>query len=94
MIPMAQTLDGDISGYIPTNLISITDGQIYTSRDIFNEGRRPAIEIGISVSRLGSQVQTKSMIRATSGLKNSNHLTLTFQLRTGKKLLREKFLNF
>ena len=70
MIPMAQTLDGDISGYIPTNLISITDGQIYTSRDIFNEGRRPAIEIGISVSRLGSQVQTKSMIRATSGLKN------------------------
>lgn len=70
MIPIAQTLDGDISGYIPTNLISITDGQIYTSREIFNEGRRPAIEIGISVSRLGSQVQTKSMIRATSGLKN------------------------
>lgn len=70
MLPIAQTLDGDISGYIPTNLISITDGQIYTSRDIFNEGRRPAIEIGISVSRLGSQVQTKSMIRATSGLKN------------------------
>lgn len=70
MIPIAQTLDGDISGYIPTNLISITDGQIYTSRDIFNEGRRPAIEIGLSVSRLGSQVQTVSMVRATSGLKN------------------------
>ena len=70
MIPIAQTLDGDISGYIPTNIISITDGQIYTSADIFNEGRRPAIEISISVSRLGSQVQTKSMQRATSGLKN------------------------
>ena len=70
MIPIAQTLDGDISGYIPTNIISITDGQIYTSVDIFNEGRRPAIEISISVSRLGSQVQTKSMQRATSGLKN------------------------
>lgn len=70
IIPIAQTLEGDISGYIPTNLISITDGQIYTSGNIFNEGRRPAIEIGISVSRLGSQVQTVSMIRATSGLKN------------------------
>lgn len=70
MIPIAQTLDGDISGYIPTNLISIADGHIYTSGDIFNEGRRPAVEIGISVSRLGSQVQTNSMIRATSGLKN------------------------
>lgn len=70
IIPIAQTLDGDISGYIPTNLISITDGQIYTSREIFNEGRRPSIEIGLSVSRLGSQVQTKSMIVATSGLKN------------------------
>lgn len=70
MIPIVQTLDGDISGYIPTNIISITDGQIYTSTDIFNEGRRPAIEISISVSRLGSQVQTRSMQKATSGLKN------------------------
>ncbi len=70
MIPIAQTLDGDISGYIPTNIISITDGQIYTSADIFNEGRRPAIEISISVSRLGSQVQSESMRKATSGLKN------------------------
>lgn len=70
MIPIAQTLDGDISGYIPTNIISITDGQIYTSADIFNEGRKPAIEISISVSRLGSQVQTRSMKEATSGLKN------------------------
>ncbi len=70
MLPIAQTLDGDISGYIPTNIISITDGQIYTSTDIFNEGRKPAIEIGISVSRLGSQVQTKSMKNATAGIKN------------------------
>lgn len=70
MIPIAQTLDGDISGYIPTNIISITDGQIYTSADIFNEGRKPAIEISISVSRLGGQVQTNSMKKATSGLKN------------------------
>lgn len=70
MIPIVQTLDGDISGYIPTNIISITDGQIYTSTSIFNEGRRPAIEISISVSRLGSQVQFHSMKQASSGLKN------------------------
>lgn len=69
IIPIAQTLAGDISGYIPTNLISITDGQIYTSATIFNEGRRPAIEITYSVSRLGSAVQTKAMIKATRGLK-------------------------
>lgn len=70
VIPIAQTLDGDISGYISTNLISITDGQIYTSQEVFNEGRKPAIEFGVSVSRLGSQVQTKNMTLATKGLKN------------------------
>lgn len=69
ILPIAQTLAGDISGYIPTNLISITDGQIYTSTSVFNEGRRPALEITVSVSRLGSAVQTPSMIKATSGLK-------------------------
>ncbi|MGL6125286.1 MAG: MMOB1660 family gliding motility ATPase complex subunit [Metamycoplasmataceae bacterium] len=69
IIPIAQTLAGDISGYIPTNLISITDGQIYTSTTVFNEGRRPALEITVSVSRLGSAVQTPSMVKATSGLK-------------------------
>ena len=70
MIPIVQTEEGDISAYIPTNIISITDGQIYTSKAIFNEGRRPAIEIGVSVSRLGSQVQIETMKKATSGLKN------------------------
>ncbi|MGL4343532.1 MAG: MMOB1660 family gliding motility ATPase complex subunit [Metamycoplasmataceae bacterium] len=70
IIPIAQTLAGDISSYIPTNLISITDGQIYTSTNIFNEGRRPAIEVTYSVSRLGSAVQTQSMIKATFGLKH------------------------
>lgn len=69
ILPIAQTLGGDISGYIPTNLISITDGQIYTSTSVFNEGRRPALEITYSVSRLGSVVQTRSMALATSGLK-------------------------
>ncbi len=69
ILPIAQTLGGDISGYIPTNLISITDGQIYTSTTVFNEGRRPALEITVSVSRLGSAVQTPSMAKATSGLK-------------------------
>ncbi|MDK2819465.1 MAG: F0F1 ATP synthase subunit alpha [Mycoplasmataceae bacterium] len=69
IIPIVQTLGGDISGYIPTNLISITDGQIYTSTTVFNEGRRPALEITYSVSRLGSAVQTNAMVKATAGLK-------------------------
>ena len=78
IIPIVQTQEGDISDYISTNIISITDGQIYTSKTIFNEGRRPAIEIGISVSRLGSQVQTPAMVKATGGIKNliSNYETL------------------
>ena len=71
ILPIAQTMGGDFSGYIPTNLISITDGQIYTSTSVFNEGRRPALEITVSVSRLGSVVQKPSMVKATSGLKRS-----------------------
>ncbi|AAT27652.1 MMOB1660 family gliding motility ATPase complex subunit [[Mycoplasma] mobile] len=69
ILPIAQTLAGDISGYIPTNLISITDGQIYTSAKLFNEGTRPAIDVNLSVSRLGSAAQSKFMAFASSGLK-------------------------
>ncbi|OYD26988.1 F-type H+-transporting ATPase subunit alpha [Mycoplasma testudineum] len=69
MLPIAQTLDSDISGYIPTNLISITDGQIFTSTALFNAGKRPAIDIGLSVSRIGSQAQEPIMVKASSGLK-------------------------
>ncbi|CAC13408.1 ATP SYNTHASE ALPHA CHAIN [Mycoplasmopsis pulmonis] len=80
-IPIAQTLASDISGYIPTNLISITDGQIFTSTKLFNSGKRPAIDIGLSVSRIGSIAQKYSMIQASKGLK-----TLITEFLNQKKL--------
>lgn len=65
-LPIVETLAGDISAYIPTNIISITDGQIYLESDLFNSGIRPAINVGLSVSRVGSSAQTKAM-RIVSG---------------------------
>ncbi|MFH1310664.1 MAG: F0F1 ATP synthase subunit alpha, partial [Candidatus Omnitrophota bacterium] len=56
-----DTLQGDITGYIQTNLVSMTDGQIYTSATLFNEGFRPAVDIGLSVSRIGSKVQSPAL---------------------------------
>ncbi len=67
--PICETQLGDISAYIPTNLISITDGQIYLETDLFNAGFRPAINIGLSVSRVGSKAQTKAMKKVAGGLK-------------------------
>jgi F-type H+-transporting ATPase subunit alpha len=60
-LPIVETQAGDVSAYIPTNVISITDGQIFLSADLFNAGIRPAINVGISVSRVGSAAQTKAM---------------------------------
>src|SRR3989338_5324310 len=60
-LPIIETQEGDVSAYIPTNVISITDGQIYLESDLFNKGIRPAINVGISVSRVGSSAQTKAM---------------------------------
>ncbi len=60
-LPIIETQAGDISAYIPTNVISITDGQIFLETDLFNAGQRPAISVGISVSRVGSAAQTKAM---------------------------------
>ncbi|HEV7678774.1 MAG TPA: F0F1 ATP synthase subunit alpha [Candidatus Dormibacteraeota bacterium] len=60
-LPVIETQAGDVSAYIPTNVISITDGQIYLETDLFNAGIRPAINVGISVSRVGSAAQTKAM---------------------------------
>ena len=65
-LPIIETQAGDVSAYIPTNVISITDGQIYLETDLFNAGIRPALNIGISVSRVGSKAQTKAM-RAVAG---------------------------
>jgi F-type H+-transporting ATPase subunit alpha len=60
-LPIIETLLGDMSAYIPTNVISITDGQIYLESDLFNAGIRPAINVGLSVSRVGGDAQTKAM---------------------------------
>ena len=60
-LPIIETQQGDVSAYIPTNVISITDGQIYLDADLFNKGTRPAINVGLSVSRVGSNAQTKAM---------------------------------
>ena len=60
-LPIIETQDGDVAAYIPTNVISITDGQIFLDSSLFNKGIRPAIDVGISVSRVGSSAQTKAM---------------------------------
>ena len=60
-LPIIETQAGDVSAYIPTNVISITDGQIFLDGDLFNSGVRPAINVGISVSRVGGNAQIKAM---------------------------------
>ena len=68
-LPIVETKGGDVSAYIPTNTISITDGQIYLETDLFNSGVRPAINVGISVSRVGGSAQVKAMKGVSGGLK-------------------------
>ena len=68
-LPIIETQAGDVSAYIPTNVISITDGQIFLETDLFNAGQRPALNIGISVSRVGSAAQTKAMKKVAAPLK-------------------------
>jgi F-type H+-transporting ATPase subunit alpha len=68
-LPIIETQAGDVSAYIPTNVISITDGQIFLDTDLFNSGQRPALNIGISVSRVGSAAQTKAMKQVAGPLK-------------------------
>jgi F-type H+-transporting ATPase subunit alpha len=68
-LPVIETQAGDVSAYIPTNVISITDGQVFLSADIFNSGIRPAINVGISVSRVGSAAQVKAMKQVAGKLK-------------------------
>ncbi|MEK7683117.1 MAG: F0F1 ATP synthase subunit alpha [Chloroflexota bacterium] len=68
-LPIIETLLGDVAAYIPTNVISITDGQIYLEGDLFNAGIRPAINVGLSVSRVGGDAQTKAMKQVAGGLR-------------------------
>ncbi|MDP3878955.1 MAG: F0F1 ATP synthase subunit alpha [Dehalococcoidales bacterium] len=68
-LPIIETQAGDVSAYIPTNVISITDGQIYLESDLFNAGQRPALNVGLSVSRVGSAAQTKAMKQVAGRLR-------------------------
>ncbi len=68
-LPIIETQEGEVSAYIPTNVISITDGQIYLVPDLFFAGVRPAIDVGVSVSRVGGNAQTKAMKKVAGGLK-------------------------
>ncbi len=68
-LPIIETLLGDVSAYVPTNVISITDGQIYLEADLFNSGIRPAVNTGISVSRVGGDAQRKAMKQVAGGLR-------------------------
>ena len=67
--PVVETQEGDVSAYIPTNVISITDGQIFLESDLFNSGVRPAVNVGISVSRVGGAAQTKAMKKVAGTIK-------------------------
>ena len=68
-LPIIETQAGDVSAYIPTNVISITDGQIFLESDLFAEGQRPAVNVGLSVSRVGGAAQTKAMKKATGSFR-------------------------
>jgi proton translocating ATP synthase F1 alpha subunit len=68
-LPVIETQAGDVSAYIPTNVISITDGQIFLDSTLFNKGQRPAVDVGLSVSRVGSAAQVKAMKQVSGGMK-------------------------
>lgn len=68
-LPIIETQAGDVSAYIPTNVISITDGQIFLDTNLFNQGNRPAIDVGISVSRVGGNAQIRAMKKVAGTLK-------------------------
>jgi F-type H+-transporting ATPase subunit alpha len=68
-LPVIETLEGDVSAYIPTNVISITDGQIFLEADLFNSGIRPAVNVGLSVSRVGGAAQVKAMKKIAGTLR-------------------------
>ena len=68
-LPIIETQAGDVSAYIPTNVISITDGQIFLESDLFFSGMRPAVNVGLSVSRVGSAAQTKAMKKASGSIR-------------------------
>jgi F-type H+-transporting ATPase subunit alpha len=84
-LPIVETVQGDVTGYIPTNIISMTDGQLYVSTPLFSEGFKPAIDIGLSVSRIGNKVQWPAM-RSLAGILRLEYI----QYKELEKLTRIK----
>ncbi len=88
-LPIIETQAGDVSAYIPTNVISITDGQIFLESDLFNSGMRPAVNVGLSVSRVGGAAQTKAMKKAAGSVRidlaqyREMEVIYTVQFRSG-----------
>ncbi|MCP4649659.1 MAG: F0F1 ATP synthase subunit alpha [PVC group bacterium] len=86
-LPIVETLQGDITGFIPSNLVSITDGQIFLNNNLFREGFKPAIDIGLSVSRLGSKVQCPALRELSEGIRldylQYREMLRLMRLRTG-----------
>src|SRR3712207_7983478 len=80
-LPIIETQAGDVSAYIPTNVISITDGQIFLETELFYQGIRPAVNVGISVSRVGSAAQIKAMKQVAGRIKRSEEHTSELQSR-------------
>ncbi|MFH2137746.1 MAG: F0F1 ATP synthase subunit alpha [Candidatus Omnitrophota bacterium] len=86
-LPIVETLQGDITGFIPSNLVSITDGQIFLNTNLFREGFKPAIDVGLSVSRLGSKVQCPALRKLSGGIRlgylQYREMLRLMRLRTG-----------
>lgn len=96
-LPIIETLENDVSAYIPTNVISITDGQIFLESDLFNAGMRPAVNVGLSVSRVGSSAQTKAMKQVAGKMKldlaQYRELSAFSQFESDLDAETKKFLN-
>ncbi|MFH1476878.1 MAG: F0F1 ATP synthase subunit alpha [Verrucomicrobiota bacterium] len=94
-LPIVETQQGDIAGYVVSNLVSMTDGQIYVGSDLFNAGFRPAVDLGLSVSRVGSKAQCKAVKKLSGGLRlgfiqyNELLKTTKFKPATGEVVLRQ-----
>lgn len=78
-LPIIETQAGDVSAFVPTNVISITDGQIFLETNLFNAGIRPAVNPGISVSRVGGAAQTKIMKKLSGGIRTLWHSIVNWQ---------------
>lgn len=95
-LPIVETLQGDITGFIPSNLVSMTDGQIFLNSDLFREGIKPAVDVGLSVSRLGTKIQSKALHKLSTGLRldylQFRQIQSMMRLKTGVSLEAQEIL--